>query len=156
MLPIGLILIALAIAAFIYEKLDERRNYIFNHNKKHTSQVVLKWCRQNMNKNQSKEMPELILKYYTCKSKMGEYDFHGKVITIWIGKSTSVESLVSTIVHEFQHHLQLKDDCENERYNKLNSEYGYWKNPYEIDARNAEKKYTEKCIQYLIRKELIK
>ena len=71
-------------------------------------------------------------KYY------GQYDYEENLIKIWKKSCSGMLGYVRTFVHEYAHARQkgLK-----KYYSVYYAQYGYWNNPYEIDARQKEKMY---------------
>ena len=57
-------------------------------------------------------------------------------IRICINECTTVGRLTSTFIHEYTHSLQPVTT----KYASANAEYGYWDNPFEVEARMMEKK----------------
>lgn len=64
----------------------------------------------------------------------GEYSYSENVIKVWCGPHTDFADITSTIIHEYTHYLQFWPWYT--RYRKM---YSYEKNPYEIEAKKAEK-----------------
>jgi UDP-N-acetylmuramate-alanine ligase len=64
------------------------------------------------------------------------YEYEDNSIRIFRGGIKNVNRYVEIFVHEWKHSLQkgLK-----RRYQKMTDQYGYWNNPYEVEAREAEK-----------------
>ena len=72
------------------------------------------------------------------KKYYGMYDYQNKTIKIYKKSCSGMLGYVRTFVHEYAHSLQ-KGLGKN--YTKYYAEYGYWNNPYEVDARTKEKTY---------------
>ena len=68
----------------------------------------------------------------------GQYDYEGNVIKIWKKSCSSILGYVRTFVHEYAHAKQKGLD---KNYTAYHLKYGYWNNPYEIDAREKEGTY---------------
>jgi hypothetical protein len=68
----------------------------------------------------------------------GQYDYEDNVIKIWKKSCSGMLGYVRTFVHEYAHAKQ-KGLAKN--YTAYYVEYGYWNNPYEVDARQKEKMY---------------
>ena len=66
------------------------------------------------------------------------YDPSIKRITINRGMISDINSYVKTFIHEWIHSRQKKLQ---KNYLKYEKKYGYWHNPYEVEARQAEKEY---------------
>ena len=71
------------------------------------------------------------------KSTKAQYDEETNVIYIYYPNMMNEEDVIRSVLHEFEHTHQ--DAKKNEKYR----EQGYDNNPYEIAARNAEKKWKQ-------------
>lgn len=152
-----LFLAASALFIILLQSLFFKKEYKrlkINCTKKRFVEEILNWCILNMKKS-SKSTPNLILRYYYSKKALGQYNFYSKTITIWYPKDSDIESIVSTVIHEYQHFIEIKSNKENILYDRHNNDFGYNKNPYEVSARLAEKKFTSDCIDSLIVKKVI-
>ena len=72
------------------------------------------------------------------KKYFGMYDYTSKTIKLYKKSCSGMLGYVRTFVHEYAHSLQ-KGLGKN--YTKYYAEYGYWNNPYEVDAREKEALY---------------
>ena len=70
------------------------------------------------------------------KSYYGKYYPDTKTIMLYKSTCVTVEKYVSTFIHEYRHSKQ-KGIVKNYGYYQLM--FGYWDNPYEVDAREHEK-----------------
>ena len=72
-------------------------------------------------------------------SETSEAEWDHKKNTIWIyyPNMKNEEDVIRTVLHEFEHTHQ--DPKKNEKYREM----GYDNNPYEMAARNAEKKWRD-------------
>ncbi len=68
----------------------------------------------------------------------GLFDPDVNTIVIFRGGIPTVGKYVEIFIHEWVHSVQtgLKKN-----YSKMDKKYGYWNNPYEIEAREGEKIY---------------
>lgn len=76
---------------------------------------------------------------------------HDPEITINANANTTIIDLIDTVVHEYTHYLQPNFQ---EQYSQFSTEYEYFNNPLEIEARENGKKYRRQCfndIKYNIR-----
>jgi hypothetical protein len=86
-----------------------------------------------------KDLPELY--FYKGDNKgdnqksvtFGEYYNQENAIKIWCGPHLDFKDMASTLLHEYKHHLQFWP-----WYTRYKSMYSYDKNPYEIEAKEAE------------------
>jgi hypothetical protein len=75
----------------------------------------------------------------------GAFDAEINELILYYNNVKSLKVLITTIIHEYQHSLQpIKT-----KYEVYSKKYGYWKNPLEVEARNAEKKYFKEVLAYL-------
>ena len=100
--------------------------------------MVLRWCRSNMGINRRKKYDPTITYYksYEGDLDMGEYRYWDNEIIIYYNNCGNVRNLIRTIIHEWQHQLQPMT-----KYEALDANHGYRKNPLEIEAEAAEEKY---------------
>lgn len=99
---------------------------------------VEKWCRSNMGVNGRKKYDVLVTYYKSVDGDedMGEYRYWDNEIIIYYNNCNTVENLIRTIVHEWQHQLQAMS-----KYEKIHDELGYEDHPFEKEAEEAEDKY---------------
>jgi hypothetical protein len=74
--------------------------------------------------------------------------FHKK-IRVFVNNHNTIEDLVDTTIHEYVHYLQMPFSNNIIEYDKFNKKRGYYKNPYEIEARKRAAFYTPKCMKDL-------
>lgn len=89
-------------------------------------------------------------------SLYGHYDYEDNLITIYRGSTKNIDKYIQIFIHEWTHSRQKGI---NRRYNKMDEEYGYWNNPYEVEARAAEKLYKSavwKKVKYILNKKKVK
>ena len=72
------------------------------------------------------------------KKYFGVYDYNTKTIKIYKKNCSGVLGYVRTFVHEYAHAKQ-RGLAKN--YTSYHFKYGYWNNPYEVDARTKENMY---------------
>lgn len=68
----------------------------------------------------------------------GMYDYQTKTIKIYKKSCSGMLGYVKTFVHEYAH---AKQKGLAKSYTAFHLTYGYWNNPYEIDAREKESRY---------------
>ena len=116
--------------------------------------VTLKTDLKNLSKKEMKTLNESLLEacaLYMGKKKglsvkmigrgskyFGQYDYEKNEIKIWKKSCSGMLGYVRTFVHEYAHAKQ-KGLAKN--YTAYHFKYGYWNNPYEIDAREKEKMF---------------
>jgi predicted SprT family Zn-dependent metalloprotease len=144
------------LTALLSLKIDEKENntstkfkwfktYELNTSKAAYIREVLKWCAKNMNDKKVKTLPHLEISYYKHKKNAGVYYSQNKLIRINVNNHNNVLALTDTIIHEYQHHLDMPSQKHQKEYNELIAAIGYWNNPYEIKARESAKKHREIC-----------
>lgn len=132
------------------KKYNFKKNYVLNISKAKFVYTVIDWCKKNMEyPKHHKYYPTVEVKYYINKKVLGDYSSTSRIIRIFINNHTSIEELVNTIIHEYQHYLQMPREKHQVEYTKYNKTKGYFNNPYEIDAREKAEFYTPKCIKDL-------
>lgn len=82
-----------------------------------------------------KDLPTVYFFYGTnSKSVFGEYYNQDNHIKIWFGPHDSLKDIAATMLHEYAHHLQFWP-----WYTRYDKKYTYYKNPYELQAKEMEK-----------------
>jgi len=115
--------------------------------KRDLSERIFRWCKNNMGINGRYKTPislSVIRNQYEPQT-YGVFDPDENQVIIYHNRIRSLERLITTIIHEYQHSLQPVKTY----YGIYSVVYGYWKNPLEKDARRAEKKYYKKVFDYL-------
>ena len=131
------------------------KTYELNTSKAAYIREVLKWCAINMNDKKVKTLPLLEISYHKHKKNAGVYYSHNKLIRINVNNHNNVLALTDTIIHEYQHHLDMPSQKHQKEYNELIATIGYWNNPYEIKARESAKKYRKICAEDMCSKGLL-
>lgn len=116
--------------------------------------ITLKTDIQNLSKKELKVLNECLVE--ACSKYMGKkkglkvkmigrgkkyygmYDYTCKTIKIYKKSCSGMLGYVRTFVHEYAH---AKQKGLGKYYTTYFVEYGYWNNPYEVDARQKEKTY---------------
>ena len=108
---------------------------------------VFRWCKSNMGVNMRNPFAvslSVVKNQYEPKT-YGAFDAEINELILYYNNVKSLKVLITTIIHEYQHSLQpIKT-----KYEVYSKKYGYWKNPLEVEARNAEKKYFKEVLAYL-------
>ncbi len=81
--------------------------------------------------------PQVVTKF-TKSGNMGLYSATQKTIIIYSKECHDISDYISTFIHDYTHHLQKNL---NRKYQRLMSDYEYYRNPLEIEAFFNEKKY---------------
>ena len=116
--------------------------------------ITLKTDIQSLSKKELKVLNECLLE--ACSKYMGKkkgikvrmigrgnkyfgmYDYTSKTIKIYKKSCSGVLGYVRTFVHEYAH---AKQRGLGKYYTAYHFKYGYWNNPYEVDARDKESLY---------------
>ena len=136
-------------------EIKHKKNYYnINGTKANFVDEVLKWCMNNMDyPTGHKYYPQVKICYYkTKRNRFGDYTSNTRLIRIFINNHISVEELIDTIIHEYTHYLQMPTQKEQIEYNRYLKQKGYYKNPFEINARETADKYTSICMKEMKRK----
>lgn len=114
--------------------------------KKWYAQQALKWCRINLGYNERKRT-RLSFEVTERSRKMknhiicGNYCFYRNKITIYLPNNETIHDIVSTVIHEYTHYLQVR-----RKYREYEIRMFYSQNPLEKQAKRNEQKYTKMCI----------
>lgn len=118
---------------------------------------VIRWCMQHLGLPKGKKTgPRLLLRYYRHRKVMGTYQQRSKTITLYWGSHASLREVVNTLIHEYQHFLDIRTSQEDKAYDKELKQIGYQDNSYEKRARQAADRWERACIQALAQKGFIK
>lgn len=111
---------------------------------------ILDWCIINIHLNKERRVkPSLFISKRKKTDFLGSYQYYNKKIIIYLLKHSSVQELCDTIIHEYVHHLQIRNSKDDIRYNRLNRQKSYWENDFEIEARQIASKFTNSCLKEL-------
>lgn len=112
------------------------------HKFKKLSNDILSWCPHYMGLPRGKNyLPNLKISRIN-NVVWSDYDPSDDTIRVYYNQIKSVNHLVRMIIHEYTHYVQLPSDRQDRLYSKYEKEVGYWDNPFEVEARNNEKKYV--------------
>ena len=97
--------------------------------------MVFSWCKKNMGINNRKHyFPTYYFSRWNDNPKVcGEYDDETNELFIYYKNLKDIREMIQTIIHEWQHQLQPL----RTQYYKFKGPYN--RNPFEIEARKAEK-----------------
>lgn len=103
--------------------------------------LTMNWCRRELgiNKRKTYEVVWKCVKNTECDKECGQYLAEENEIEIYWNNLLNVKEIIETCIHEWAHSKQ-----------PIRSHYFKWqgsysKNPFEIEARKYEKKYTPMC-----------
>lgn len=111
---------------------------------------TLDWCEKNIKLGKERKISPCIAVSYSKKGDvLGYYEVHNKKIMMYVLKHESLRENVKTFIHEYVHHLQLRNSNDNVRYQSLTKKKGYYSNDYEIEARELSRYYLNGCCRFL-------
>lgn len=103
--------------------------------------MALRWCRRTLGVNKRKRWQPTwyVRKAFDGDDTCGEYDATDNEVFIYYNNISDVKELIETCIHEWTHQNQPILT----KYNKYPGSYS--RNPYERQARYAEKKWLPIC-----------
>ncbi len=118
---------------------------------------VIRWCMQHLGLPKGKKVgPQLLLRYYRHRKVMGTYQQRSKTITLYWGSHANLKEVVNTLIHEYQHFLDIRTNQEDKAYDKELKQIGYQDNSYEKKAREVANRWEKACLHELAQKGLLK
>jgi len=105
---------------------------------KEISSLTLMYCIAKFGVHKYKKVPTISVINNPDRKYYGMFVCGTNKIVINRAHAFSVKLLVQTILHEYTHYLQNMNE-----YKLVLKKVGYNKHPYEVEARNNEKHYTE-------------
>lgn len=113
---------------------------------------VVRWCSENLGMpSKIKYLPQVEIKYYRHKKLLGNYNASQKKITLYLNSHDGIVSFTNTIIHEYQHFLDIKNSKEQKQYAKVLEDVGYQDHPLELSARKSADQYGSLCVKEMIR-----
>ena len=111
---------------------------------------VLRWCVEHFGlPPRCRTWPRVDLRYYKHRKVMGTYQQRGKVITVYWGSHADLREVVNTVIHEYQHFLDIRSGKDDRAYDKEIKEVGYQDNSYEKKARELADRWQKVCLKEL-------
>jgi uncharacterized protein YjaZ len=108
---------------------------------------VLQWCETNHSIPKYRGKLSYKINYYKHSKLEGSYCGYTKNITIYITPEKRIIDVVDTLLHEYQHHIEMRTQKEVRLYSKQLNYFGYDDHPMEISARKFAKQYRDKCFE---------
>jgi hypothetical protein len=103
----------------------------------------LRYCVKTFGVNGRKKKDLSVhIKSYSPTS-YGEYDPKENEIYLYSDTCRTVGRLCSTLIHEYTHFLQPVLT----KYSSAHKKYGYFNNPFEVEAREVENKYNRHLLR---------
>ena len=110
----------------------------------------LQWCEKNIKLGKERKICPLINVSFSWKGDLlGYYEPSTNKIMIYVYKHETLRDNIETFIHEYVHHLQLRNINDNIRYDRLTNKKGYYYNDYEIEARELSNYYLNDCCNFL-------
>jgi hypothetical protein len=100
--------------------------------------------------------PRLLLRYYQHRKVMGTYQQRSKTITLYWGRHVDLKEVVNTLIHEYQHFLDIRTNQEDKAYDKELKQIGYQDVSYERRARQVADRWEKACLQEMKQRGLLK
>jgi len=118
---------------------------------------VIRWCVGHFGlPPRSRTWPRVDLRYYKHRKVMGTYQQRSKLITIYWGSHADLREVVNTVIHEYQHFLDIRTGKDDRAYDKEIKEVGYQDNSYERKAREVSSRWDKACLKDLQIRGLLK
>ncbi len=115
--------------------------------KKQYANYTLKWCIKYFGLCDRKKR-KLLFRFSERSRKIdnwhvfGNYCFYRNEIIIYLPNNNTIYDIVSTVIHEYTHYLQVR-----RKYREYELSRYYSQNPMERQAKRNEDKYTNMCIK---------
>jgi len=121
-------------------------NWTYNQ-KRSLISFAIKWCKKNIESCKKTKIPlsYVVKKYEKDNVTYGGYSHDDNKILIHFNNINNLKLLLCTVIHEYQHSVQPMMI----KYTSYSKKYGYWRNPLEIEAREAEKKHFNNLYKYI-------
>ena len=91
-----------------------------------------------------------------AKADLGTYQQRSKTITLYWGSHVDLKEVVNTLIHEYQHFLDIRTNQEDRAYDKELKQIGYQDNSYEKKAREAANRWDKACLKEMSSRGLLK
>lgn len=115
--------------------------------KKRYALLTLKWCEEYFGLCYRKRR-KLLFRFSERSRRMdkfkvfGNYCFYRNEIIIYLPNCDTIHDIVSTVIHEYTHYLQVR-----RKYREYELSRYYSQNPMERQAKRNEDKYTKLCLK---------
>jgi hypothetical protein len=117
---------------------------------------VVNWCAQNLGlPADSKRLPNITLRYYEHKRYGGVYFQGSKEIVLYWDSHSDLINRINTIIHEYQHFLDIRNKKHDKEYAKELNTVGYQKNIFEKRARKTASDWERNCYDAMVSKGII-
>lgn len=117
------------------------------------SEEVYFWCVNTLGTPlKSGIVPFLYLDFENLEKSTNFGQYWKRNITIYPYNMRSFKDIITTIIHEYAHFLQMPKKTDMKLYYNI---HDYVNHPMEIEAVEFEKKYYKKCYYYLRKRKII-
>lgn len=146
-------IVALSLFMLLLEKLKGTNGFgdkpvdAIHMKKSKVCQLVLDWCHDNIRYDKTQK-PQLEVVYYLNQKVSGVYYSSGHLCKIYVNNHRTLRELTNTVIHEYVHARQRDKDFDK-LYSKYLQEVGYYKNPYEKEARKVASRHENECLNWL-------
>jgi len=118
---------------------------------------VVKWCALNLGlPADSKRLPNITLRYYRHLRYEGLYFQGSKEIVLYWDSHSDLINRINTIIHEYQHFLDIRNKKHDQEYAKELNIVGYQKNIFEKRARKTASDWERNCYDAMVSKGVIR
>lgn len=115
--------------------------------KKRMVESVLQWCETNHSIPKKRGKLSYKINYYNHTKLEGCYCGYTKNITVYITPEKRIIDVVDTLLHEYQHHIDMRTQKEVRLYFKQLNVFGYDNHPMEISAREFARQHRDECFE---------
>lgn len=115
--------------------------------KKKMVENVLQWCETNYSTPKNRGKLSYKINYYNHTKLEGCYCGYNKKITVYITPEKRIIDVVDTLLHEYQHHIDMRTQKEVKLYFKQLNDFGYDNHPMEISAREFARQHRDECFE---------
>jgi regulator of PEP synthase PpsR (kinase-PPPase family) len=115
--------------------------------KKKMVENVLQWCETNHSIPKKRGKLSYKINYYNHTKLEGCYCGYNKNITVYITPEKRIIDVVDTLLHEYQHHIDMRTQKEVKLYFKQLNHFGYDNHPMEISAREFARQHRDECFE---------
>jgi hypothetical protein len=118
---------------------------------------VVSWCAENLGMPPKiTRLPQVTIRYYKHRKWVGLYFQPSKHITIYWNGHPNLISIINTVIHEYQHFLDLRNTKDDQEYAKEFARVGYYENLYEKRARKTADNWERQCYEAMVKKGVIR
>lgn len=117
---------------------------------------IVGWCVENLGMPpNTSQWPNITLRYYRHQKYAGTYIQPIKMITVYWASNPSMMDIVNTVIHEYQHFLDIRNGKDDREYARQLVSMGYHSNMYEIRARRVASQWAKTCFDEMRRRGII-